>query len=227
MLKKIMTTAAMVLAAGSLALADAGAEYDRAVAAYEAGKFAEAIKILEAPAAEGMPAAQYMLGLMYHRGRGTEVDPAKAAKWYAKAAEQNFAAAMCNLGMILQDGLGQGDSAVKPDKAQAKDLLRRASYLENVPAWTAYGAMMINEGDGGKDFVEGLAFMRMAADAGDEVAAGNVKGLKFTPEQSQAADAKRKEIEANIQKIRELRAAESQQKSSSGGSSKPKNPLDD
>lgn len=226
MLKRMMTTAAMLLAVVSVSRADAGAEYDRAVAAYQDGNFAEAIKILQSPAKEGFVEAQYMLGLMYHRGRGTEVDPTKAVQWYAKAADQNHPGALCNLGMILHAGLANGDNVVKPDKEQAMGYLRRSAYLENVPAYVAYGAAMINDGKTEATFAEGVAFMRIAADAGDEVAVQNIKSLKVTPEQSQAADAKRKEIEANIKKIREIRAAEANQPRPASNGPK-KNPLDD
>lgn len=219
--------AAMVVLSAGLVMADARADFERAMTVYAAGDFAEAIKLLEPPANEGLAEAQYVLGLMYHRGRGTDVDPAKAVQWYAKAADQNHPAALCNLGIILRDGLSNGQQSVKPDPAKSKDFLRRAAYLENVPAYVAYGAVMINDGDKGNDLVEGIAFMRMAADAGDPIAIDNLKNIKITDAQSQAADAKRKEIETAIQKIREIRAVEAKKKTESVDETPKKNPLED
>lgn len=41
-------------------------------------------------AQQGNSAAQYILGLMYHQGKGVEQNTTTATHWYTKAAEQNY-----------------------------------------------------------------------------------------------------------------------------------------
>jgi hypothetical protein len=50
--------------------------------------------------------AQYNLGVMYNNGRGVPKDEAQAVVWYRKAAEQGYAAAQNNLGVMYSAGLG-------------------------------------------------------------------------------------------------------------------------
>ncbi len=50
---------------------------------------------------------------MYGKGQGVPQDDAKAVKWYRKAAEQGYAGAQSNLGVMY--GKGQG---VPQDYAQ-------------------------------------------------------------------------------------------------------------
>lgn len=178
----------------------------QAYAAYDSGDFAAALPKFRAAAEAGNAEAQYMVGLMHHRGRGVPVNPAEAAKWYGRAGEQNLAPALCNLGIIYRDGLGQGDGAIAPDGKRAMELLRRAAYLENVPGQLAYAAMLMNRSASRDDTIEGVAFMRMAADAGDETAQDNLENLEIEDDVSAAADARRREIESSIAKIREMAA---------------------
>ena len=43
---------------------------------------------------------QYFLGVMYERGKGVLQDDKEAVKWYTKSAEQGFAKAQYNLGVM-------------------------------------------------------------------------------------------------------------------------------
>jgi TPR repeat protein len=52
---------------------------------------------------DGIPEAQYVLGLLYQNGLGCQSDKDKAVKWYSRAAEQGFAAAQYSLGALLYD----------------------------------------------------------------------------------------------------------------------------
>ena len=49
---------------------------------------------------------QYILGNMYHHGRGVPQDDAEAVKWYRKGAEQNWPGAQENLGVSYAEGRG-------------------------------------------------------------------------------------------------------------------------
>ena len=59
---------------------------------------------------------------MYDEGRGVEQDATEAARWYGKAAEQGYADAQINLGLMYQDGRG-----VVQDHDEAAWLFRAAS----------------------------------------------------------------------------------------------------
>jgi Sel1 repeat len=65
-------------------------------------KLGENIRKAEA----GDPRAQHMLGFTYERGNGVPQNYAEAAKWYQKAAEQDYSTAQLNLGNLLAEGRG-------------------------------------------------------------------------------------------------------------------------
>ncbi len=56
-------------------------------------------------AEQGDAVVQISLGWMYEKGQGVEQDYTKAVSWYRKAAEQGYAEAQFNLGLIY-DALG-------------------------------------------------------------------------------------------------------------------------
>src|SRR5512134_1893782 len=71
-----------------------------ATKAYEHGDYKTAYRLLRPLAKQGLPEAQYSLGVMYDNGRGVQQDYAEAMKWYRKAAEQGDAPAQYNLGVM-------------------------------------------------------------------------------------------------------------------------------
>jgi hypothetical protein len=95
--------------------------------AYDRANLQTARKVWEQQAAKGDPEAQNYLGEIYERGLGTDRDYASAAKWYRKAADQDYHAAQFNLGKLYE--LGQG---VQRDPAEALKWYRRASGLQNL-----------------------------------------------------------------------------------------------
>ncbi|MEM1208076.1 MAG: tetratricopeptide repeat protein [Planctomycetota bacterium] len=173
-----------------------GNDLERAYDAYGAGDFATALPMFEQIGQTGDPEAQYMAGLMYHRGRGTEVDGVRAAQWYAQAANQNYPAALTNLGVLHRDGVG-----VEQDMELALDLLRRGAYLDNSFAQLAYGAAMMNDAQTDADYIEGAAMMQVAAENGNEIAQQNIAGWRHREEQARAIDAKQVEVRETIDKI--------------------------
>ena len=65
---------------------------------------------------QGIPEAQYKLGLMYNNGESVRQDYAKAVEWYEKSANQGDAYAQNNLGLMYYNGEG-----VRQDYATAKE----------------------------------------------------------------------------------------------------------
>ena len=89
-------------------------EWDEATAAYEAGRYQEAIQLMTPLAEAGMAQAQSTLAHIYSFGHGTAIDDAAAYDWMLRAAEQGDAGAQSKLGQLYL--LGQG---VEKDEAQA------------------------------------------------------------------------------------------------------------
>jgi uncharacterized protein len=73
---------------------------------YEQGRFAEAHRAFEPPAAAGNASAQYHLGLLYARGEGVTRDFTEAAAWFTRAAEQDHSHAQFIVGHMRARGEG-------------------------------------------------------------------------------------------------------------------------
>ncbi len=77
---------------------------------------------LEASAAGGDPDAQFQLGVQYLYGTNVPKDPAKAAEWFRKSADQGLVPAIRELGILIASGEG-----VDPDPEEGARLLGRAA----------------------------------------------------------------------------------------------------
>src|SRR5580698_10265402 len=72
-------------------------DYQRAVADYNAGRFAEAAEGFRVAAGQGHAESQYILSTMYDEGKGVAQDDAHAARWERMAADQGHVYAQANL----------------------------------------------------------------------------------------------------------------------------------
>ncbi len=114
---------------------------------------------VKARADKGDADAQFSLASCYARGLGVTRDPAKATKWYRKAAEQGLARAQCMLGLNYANGEG-----VKMDKIEGARWMRRAAEQGLAEAQYDLGMCYAN-GDGvERNAVEAVAWYRKAAD---------------------------------------------------------------
>jgi len=104
------------------------------------------------------------LGLRYTRGDGVEVDFAKAAAWYRRAADLGNVAAINNLGALYHQGKG-----VAPDAATAVAHYRKAVAL-GWPAAMHNLAWMLDSGHGvpRKDPEEAADLMMRSLDRRNE-----------------------------------------------------------
>src|SRR5262249_48329963 len=94
----------------------------RGVEALERKDFASAIQWFRKSAEQGEVNAQFVVGTMYHRGRGVDKDVAQAIHWYRLAANQGHAKAQFLLGWAYIAELG-----VPKDYAQAQLWLRKSA----------------------------------------------------------------------------------------------------
>lgn len=102
---------------------------------------AAALATLTALADGGMIQAQEALGIAY-LGHGIPRDPALAAKWLRKAAEQNVAAAQFSLARLLQ--LGDG---VRRNESEALEWYEKAGQGGLPQAYFARTEMLLDSGD--------------------------------------------------------------------------------
>ena len=71
--------------------APASADLDTGLAAYERGDYATALRELKPLAENGVPRAQFYLGVMYAKGQGVPQDYTEAVRWYRLAADHGDA----------------------------------------------------------------------------------------------------------------------------------------
>jgi hypothetical protein len=86
--------------------ANVTADFDRGLAAYNAGDVATALSEWKSSAEEGDADAQFGLGVLYEEGKGVQLDDREAAKWHSLAAQQGHIGAQYNLGVMYANGRG-------------------------------------------------------------------------------------------------------------------------
>ena len=101
--------------------------------------------------------AQQRLGLLTEHGRGTAKDPAQAAKWYQKAADQGDMVAQGHLGRLYRLGTG-----VPRDATLAAKWSIKAATQGSAAAQANLGYMSL---DG--DPVAASAWFKRSAEQGD------------------------------------------------------------
>jgi predicted nucleic acid-binding Zn-ribbon protein len=102
-----------------------GGEY----VAFDRSNYATALKVWLPQAEAGDAAAQNMVGEIYVKGLGAAPQYDLAAKWFKRAAEQDYARAKVNLGYLYEQGLG-----VSRDSLLALNLYREASGFKEALA---------------------------------------------------------------------------------------------
>ena len=96
---------AIVLTLSAAVPAAAGLLED-AVAAYDKGEFATALRLWRRLADQGDVPAQIKVGSMYAEGVGVPRDYVEAMKWFRRAADQGSARAQFDVGTMYDSGQG-------------------------------------------------------------------------------------------------------------------------
>jgi len=99
-----------------------GGEY----VSYDRANYATALQVWLPQAEGGDPQAQVYVGEIFEKGLGRPADYAEAARWYEKAAAQNYARGQMNLAYFYEQGLG-----VQKDPLKALNLYRQASGISD------------------------------------------------------------------------------------------------
>lgn len=116
-------------------------------------------------AIQGVPNAQYNLGVLYERGLGVPQDDTRALLWYHSAAEQDHPLAQFNLGVMYSAGRG-----IPLSYAEAARWFARSAN-RGVPA-AVFNLAILTEGGLGvaRDPVEAERLLRRAAELGHPAA---------------------------------------------------------
>lgn len=120
-----------------------------------------ALTKLEQDAAGGSVDAQLELALAYDDGTAGDRDPAKAAQWYRRAAEQEVGVAHLRLGMLLEAGAG-----VVQSYPEARLHYERAVVLGVAEANLRLGIMYLEGWGVARDPATAVVCVEKAAEAG-------------------------------------------------------------
>jgi uncharacterized protein len=143
----------MLVAIGGAATAG---PLEDAVAAFQRGDYATALRFWHPLAEQGDADAQFHLGVMYDNRQGELRSDAEAIKWYRKAAERDDGVAQFNLGVMYAKGEG-----VSPNRAEA--WYRLAADHGLAGAQFNLGMMYV-EGQGvPQDYVQAHMWLHLAA----------------------------------------------------------------
>ena len=164
--------------------ADDADVWDRALAAYDRGDYAEALDSFRILAEMGRIDSQFNLGIMYYYGQGISQDYARAAKWYRKAAEQGDTDAQLNLGVMYRNGQG-----VLQDYAEAVKWYHKAAEQGHAPAQNNLGFMYDNGYGVADDYVQAHMWFNLSAARDNKQARKNldIVAKKMTPAQIKKA----------------------------------------
>ena len=139
------------------------------------------IEDVKAKAEAGDAKSQVELGRRYDKGEGVMKDHVEAAKWYLKAAEQNYAEAQNSLGVCYLNSEG-----VAKREVEAVKWFRKAAEQNYVDAQFNLGMCYEEADPGTEDWAEVYKWLSLAARQGHEGAKKFMTVLEsklMTPEQ--------------------------------------------
>lgn len=146
----------------------------------------EKFKELLEQAKGGDPKAQNELGVMYYTGEAVSTtdtgemldnDPELAAGWFFRSAEQGYADAQFNLGLMYANGEG-----VEADTSKAVELFKQAAEQGNVDAQNNLAAMYYTGEGIDRDVDKAIAWFEKAAEQGNVEAQSNLDAIRAATE---------------------------------------------
>jgi TPR repeat protein len=167
---------------------------------------------LKQSASRKFPIAENELGVLaehreavVYRGSysGPPADYATAARWYALAAEQDYAEAERNLGVLYVSGKG-----VPKDYGKALEWLKKAALQNDATAQFYLGDLYKRGRGSAPDAVEAFAWYCLAAQSNLEIRSLFVSDLKqltelMTPEEIQRGQKRAAEIRTQISRLKD------------------------
>ena len=142
----------------------------------------EKFQALLEDAKAGDPVAQNSLGVMYYTGEAVsktasgqvlDNDPGLAAGWFYRSAEQGYADAQFNLGLMYANGEG-----IDQDMHEAVELFKKAARQGHVDAQNNLGALYFMGEGVERDEEEAIKWFEKAAEQGNEEAIANLEAIR-------------------------------------------------
>ena len=132
---------------------------------------------------------------MYENGMGVPQDDAMAAAWYHRAAEQGYAIAQNDLGLMYSNGRG-----VPEDHAEAAHWIRKAAEQGDALSQHNLGVIYAKGQGVSQDYVQAYAWLDLAREGGiEEAREAQNKLLPFmTSDQVAEAQKLSRELDAQI-----------------------------
>ncbi len=180
----------------------------------------EALRWLVLAAEQGHAAAQWNLGVVYTTGLpGLKRNLKTAVEWLKRSAKQGFVAAQANLGILYalsgakelavatwSDAAAKNDpealfnlalayikgDGVQKDENLGFELLCRSANLGIVPAQARLGLMYLTGEIAVQDPIEGLKWLALASEAGDQAARSNLQRAMALCSPKQVAEGQRR-----------------------------------
>ena len=87
---------------------------------YTDGKYAQAMELYMKVAQNGNPRAQYLVGVLYHNGKGCTTDYEEAYNWWKLAADQGYKDAVHYVGYCYEYGRGVAKNISKAKEYYSK-----------------------------------------------------------------------------------------------------------
>lgn len=134
----------------------------RGVDLYEKEKYTEALDLWIPLAAQGVPQAQYYLGVAYFNGTGMPKDAVRGAAWFTRAANKGSTVAEVALGVIYATGTG-----VATDKSRAVAWYRQAADRGDAAGQYHLGLMYADGNGVPKDTVQAVMWYRKSSEQGN------------------------------------------------------------
>ena len=139
------------------------AGFNEGVNSYQAQDYPSALREFLPLANGGNAHAQFALGVMYYEGEGVPKDYSQAENWYRKAAEQGFAPAQNNLGLMYDNG---SYPQVPIDHSEAEIWYRKAAEQGFAEAQFHLGRLYYKGNVVPEDYSKAEAWYRKAAAQG-------------------------------------------------------------
>jgi len=163
-----MARALLFAALVILALPARAADFEKGMAAAQAGDFATALAEWKPLAEAGEARAQFNMAVLYDNGYGVEKDLTEAEKWFRLAAEQGLAMAQYNLGFMYAAGRG-----VERDVEEAAKWYWQAAEQGMPVAQYNLATLFISPRSLPQDYVNAYMWLEIAA------ALGYMKAAEF------------------------------------------------
>ncbi len=158
-----------MMVAPSLAQAPPPASFEEAISLFLDGNYVDAKPVAELYAEKADPRAYVMLGTMFQKGLGVEVDLKQAQIWFQKGADVADPDSELGLAMLLLTGTGQ-----KPNVIDGAPWLQKAAEAGNVKAQVNLGLYYAGSFGTDTDWPNAGKWFRKAAEKGNAQAQYNL-----------------------------------------------------